>query len=48
MINEGLAMRLGPFEETKVAEMTINLEPRTKYDLPGHAAADMNICPPLG
>lgn len=41
-------MRLGPFDETKMQELTINLDPRVKYDLPNLARAEMNIVPPLG
>lgn len=41
-------MRLGPFDETKMQEITINLDPRLKYDLPCQARAEMNIVPPLG
>lgn len=41
-------MRLGPFDETHLPDLQINLEPRVKYDLPNIAKAEMNICPPLG
>ena len=48
LVNQGLAMRLGPFDETHLPDLQINLEPRVKYDLPNIAKAEMNICPPLG
>jgi hypothetical protein len=41
-------MRLGPFDETHLPDLKINLEPRIKYTLPSIANAEMNICPPLG
>lgn len=48
LVNQGLAMRLGPFDETHLPDLQINLEPRVKYDLPNQARAEMNLCPPLG